>query len=142
MNKARIILAIAVVVCTFTCGAQTKPNNREREDFFSFFQVFCLDSSFQLTRIKFPLTETYLSLNLDTVITRRIHKDEWKFIQIKEFKSNTFEYYFDSFSNRKLPDSDEMVYAIIGVENGIQVNYYFKRENYQWFLVKVEDLST
>lgn len=142
MNKARIVLAIAAVLCALTCAAQTKPNNQEREDFFEFFQVFCQDSAFQLTRIRFPLTETYLSSNLDTVITRRIRKDEWKFIQIKEFKSNTFEYYFDSFSNRKLPDSDEMVYAIIGVENGIQVNYYFKRENYQWFLVKVEDLST
>ena len=144
-----ILITVPASLLVFSCAAEiVKSNERdrgdlqEREDFFVFFQGFCTDSSFQLSRIKFPLIDTYLSSNLNRRITRKVQSSDWKFMQIKEFTSNTFEYYFASFNDRKLPDTDEMVYAIIGIENGIQVNYYFKRENGKWFLVKMEDLST
>ncbi len=118
------------------------PKFQEKEDFFVFFQGFCMDSTFQMMRIKFPLLEVYLSTDLNNTITNRITKSEWKYRRIKRFPGNTFEYYFDSFDHKELPDKDEMVYSILGVENGIQVHYYFKREEGKWFLVKIEDLST
>ena len=145
MHKIIIILSVSIASCIVadsSSAAYTERNTHINEDFFVFFQAFCTDSAFQLSRIKFPLTETYLGYNLDSVITRRITKNDWKFRRIKKFETNTFEYYFSSFANRKLPETDEMVYSVLGIENGIQINYYFKRENGKWFLVKIEDLST
>ena len=106
------------------------------------FKDFCMIEEFQLNRIKFPLTDVYLSEDLNNTLTNYIKKSEWKYLAIKQFSNNTFEYYFDSFENQELPDKDEMVYSIIGIENGIQINYYFKRIKNKWYLVKVENLST
>lgn len=145
MHKIIVILSISAfswLAVNLNPSGSSQRKTQAHEDFFVFFQVFCLDSTFQVNRIKFPLIETYLSANLDTVITRKIVQSAWTFLPIKESKTNTFEYYFSSFTDRKLPDTNEMVYSIIGIENGIQVNYYFKRENEKWFLVKIEDLST
>lgn len=145
MLKTIIILFMGVFSCIaggLGSAGFAERNVHINEDFFVFFHDFCTDSTFQLNRIKFPLMETYLGSNLDSVITRRIARSDWKFVRIKKFEANTFEYYFSSFTNRKLPETDEMVYSILGVENGIQINYYFKRENGKWFLVKIEDLST
>lgn len=84
----------------------------------------------------------YRSPNLDSTITKTMSKSDWRFVRIKVFESNTFEYFFDSFSNKKLPESDEMVYSIIGIENGLQIYYYFRLTEGKWFLVRMEDLST
>jgi hypothetical protein len=120
--------------------AQTLP--QRSENFFLFFQDFCRDSSFQIGRIKFPLISLYPDPSIDSTVTETIKQTEWYFVPIKDFTSNTFEYFFDGFANRELPESDEMVYAIIGIENGIQINYYFKRIEGKWYLLKIEDLST
>lgn len=145
MLKTSIILSIGIFSCVagdLGSWGSGESELQVNEDFFVFFQVFCQDSTFQMSRIKFPLTDTFLGSNLDSVITRKIAKSDWTFLRIKEFKTNTFEYYFSSFANRRLPDTDEMVYSIIGIENGIQIDYFFKRENGKWFLVKIENLST
>lgn len=135
-------ISVFLLLGIFSCSSGSAVTNQENEEFFSFFQMFCMDESFQISRIKFPLEEVYLSENLNDVITTRVEKDDWKYVRIKDFKNNTFEYYFDSFDNQSLPDKDEKVYSILGIENGTQVNYYFKREEGKWYLIKVEDLST
>lgn len=119
-----------------------KEEDFEREDFFVFFLDFCTNEEFQLTRIKFPIKESFLSENLNEEIVRIIPEEEWKFLKIKKFEENTVNLYFDSFDNLELQDTNERVYSILGIENGININYYFTREKGKWYLVKIEDLST
>lgn len=114
----------------------------DREDFFVFFQDFCLIKEYQLNRIKFPLKESYLSEDLNEILSKEIKREDWKYIKLKNFENNTIEYYFDDFNKLEIPDTDEKVYSIIGIENGISINYYFKRINGIWFLIKIEDQST
>ena len=151
MNRRVIIVALVVtgllsvfssLVGESRSHGRVQGNSQEKESFFVFFADFCRDSAFQVMRVKFPLVNVYLGADLDSVITEAIDREDWKYVRIKNFTSNTFEYYFTSFDHKQLPDTDEMVYSIVGVENGIQVNYYFKRETGKWFLVKMEDLST
>ncbi len=47
---------------------------------------------------------------------------------------------FDNFA-MGLADTDERVYALIGVESDIRQNYFFRRSAGRWYLVRVEDLS-
>jgi hypothetical protein len=77
MNKTSIILLMGGILCVLSCGAQSKLRTQEREDFFVFFQGFCTDSSFQASRVKFPLVNVYLGADLDSVITEKIESDKW-----------------------------------------------------------------
>jgi hypothetical protein len=95
MPKTILLLMIFLLSCTK--GASLKGNDFDRgwqdpEDFFVFFQTFCMDSSFQLERIKFPIVETYLSKDLNNTVTNVINRTDWVYVMIKEFKSNTFEF--------------------------------------------------
>lgn len=138
MNKVLVFLHIGLL----SCSSGVTDKGQSNEDFFVFFQRFCMDKSFQVSRIKFPLQNIYLSENLNEVIIDEIPEWNWEYLRIKDFENNTFEYYFDSFQKKELPEKDEMIYSINGIENGTQVNYYFKRENIKWYLIKIEDLST
>ncbi len=151
------LLIIVLLVFTFiSCKNEDKKANSifektktesiesqfESENFFIFFQDFCKIEEYQFSRIEFPLTESVLSEDLNSTINKVFKRSDWKFIEIKKFENNSFDYYYNDFSKTKIPDSDEKVYSIIGIENGIAINYYFKRIKGKWFLVKIEDLST
>ena len=143
----KLIMVLLTSSLSYVAGTpgftQSVDRKSERsENFFVFFQDFCRDSSFQIRRIKFPLISLYPDPGLDSIVAEAIKETDWYYVPIKDFTSNTFEYFFDRFRDRELPDSDEMVYAIIGIENGIHINYYFQRIEGKWYLLKIEDLST
>lgn len=112
------------------------------EDFFVFFQEFCTIEGFQKARIDFPLKEVILSEDLNDKEESEVGEEDWRFIRIKEFKTNIVEQYFNSFSKKRMEDSDEMVFYVGGIENGINVRYYFSRLDGKWYLVKIEDFTT
>jgi hypothetical protein len=114
----------------------------EQEDFDDFFYQFMIDPDFQLSRIKFPLRSVsfkdgYPSNKRDTTY---ITKDQWH----HDF------YYLDQTSIPKiydnykmqLQDTDERVFVWSGVENGINVQSFFKRIDGYWRFIKRVDVST
>lgn len=123
----------------------------EKEDFNKFFYKFSTIPAFQLERIHFPISMTYLdypppkdgvpAFDLEEM-EKKITQTDWKH---KYFFYNREPRYraqiFDNF-DRRLRDTDERVFSWLGVENGIQVLYFFKRISGKWYLVKVEDHST
>ena len=71
-----------------------------------------------------------------------IKKEDWEYIELKKFDDNTFEYYFNSFTEREIKETNEKIYSILGIENGVNINYFFKIVNGKWYLVKIENLTT
>ncbi len=112
------------------------------ENFFIFFKDFCSDPEFQAKRIIFPLKEEFLSEDLSRIITNEINTGDWEYVELKKFEDNTFEYFFNNFNKMDIPDTDEKVFSVMGIENGININYFFRRINYKWFLIKIQDFST
>tara|TARA_B110001450_G_C17443418_1_gene408880 strand:- start:256 stop:708 length:453 start_codon:yes stop_codon:yes gene_type:complete len=138
-----------LLISFFSCinNSSVKKNEvtsieENKENFFIFFQDFCMNEEFQLQRIQFPLAEIYLSEDLNDKIESFIKKENWEYIELKKFDDNTFEYYFNSFTDREIKETNEKIYSILGIENGVNINYFFKIVNGKWYLVKIENLTT
>jgi len=139
------ITAYFLLLITVSCFSP-----KEKESFSAFFHKFSLDEKFQLERVKFPIEREYLGYPAATngkpaldpeLIKEEISQDAWK--HAKFYYDGTRQFrpqFYDNFQ-RKLRDSDERVFAWQGIENGIQIYYYFKRIDGRWFLTKIEDLS-
>jgi len=112
-----------------------------KEDFNDFIYKFVLDSTYQLQRIKFPLEfRKWESDEFDSVETTWISAEKWNYDQLYLSMSARPQFY-DNFE-AKLRETDERVVAWEGVENGINIKYYFKRITGRWYLIKKEDFST
>lgn len=105
------------------------------ESFADFFTRFREDSVFQRARTRFPLP--WFSQANDSTQLR--HAREWTFVPFLSGQESYVQL-FDNFAMRQA-DTDERVYALIGVASDIRQNYFFQRVRGRWFLVRVEDLS-
>jgi len=105
------------------------------EPFADFFQRFRQDSTFQLARTRFPLP--WYSLADDA--TRQLPARDWTFVSFYSGQE-TYVRLFDNFAMREA-DTNERVYALIGVASDIRQNFFFRRLGGRWFLVRVEDWS-
>jgi len=145
-------LSFITVTYLFTChGSDNKSENHlaysnqvinnKDEKFTEFIYEFVTDSIFQMSRIRFPLEKIiYKDAEYDETEIQLITEKEWKHI-ILFFDMDYQLQLYDNF-DCKLRNSDERVYAYEGVENGINIKYYFKKIKSKWYLIKMEDLST
>ena len=109
------------------------------EQFDSFFEKFISDSTFQLSRIKFPLASTTL-VNGDEYLTEKLQISDWKYTPLYSNDTYTSQIY-DNFQ-MKLRNSDERMFCWKGIENGICIQYMFKCICERWFLIEYNDFST
>jgi len=111
-----------------------------KEHFDSFIQDFSSDSSFQMSRIQFPLP--FKTMNHETYeeMEMTLSEDQWNFHSVLP-NHESFTQTYDNF-NMEMDDSGERVFSLTGNSNGINIYYYFKRVGGKWFLVKFEDTST
>lgn len=98
-------------------------------NFTDFAYQFGFNSNFQKSRTKFPLEFD----NLGSVTT--INENKW--IADKLYSN------LESFTEignglNKNSKSNERVFSWIKLKSGISKNYYFKKENDHWFLVKID----
>jgi len=111
-----------------------------KEHFDLFIQDFSSDSSFQMSRIQFPLP--FKTMNHETYeeMEMTLSEDQWNFHSVLP-NHESFTQTYDNF-NMEMDDSGERVFSLTGNSNGINIHYYFKRVGGKWFLVKFEDTST
>ena len=115
-------------------------NGQDKEYFDSFLYEFSSDSSFQMSRIQFPLPfktmnyETYEEVEMD------LSMEQWNFHSVLP-SHESFTQTYDNFET-EMDDSGERVFSITGNRNGINVYYFFKRIDGKWFLIKFKDTST
>ncbi|HCY41799.1 MAG TPA: hypothetical protein DHV48_10655 [Prolixibacteraceae bacterium] len=113
------------------------------ENFVLFLKQFMSDSVFQMSRIKFPLKYKTLYDSdeesfLDTTLI--LNQSDWRFnylyYGLKQLTN--FSYSWSS----EIVENDEMLLFVSGVENGIYIQYFFKRIDNKWYLIKKNDEST
>ena len=160
MNKSISFIAVLALV---SCNTKTKENidfqdtiniketiiinksqevidygkNVSGEEFDDFFVKFSSDSLFQISRIKFPLTEVITDMTGETEEITVI-KGNWRFI---DFKDNTS--LIDGYTYARIEINDIVVkYEMQGIDNGILIEYNFHKKNNLWYLIEIQDLST
>jgi hypothetical protein len=116
----------------------TISKDNEQEDFNEFYKKFTADSTFQMERTKFPFRVLWISDDGET--THETQREDWT--------HSTF-YYDDSYATRPVDAYKQEVklYADSakveqrGVDNGIYVDYLFKRDKGKWILFTGRDYS-
>lgn len=110
--------------------------NSQPENFEEFIDNFCMDSSFQISRVQFPLLYISWDYETDKEIELYIQKEKYKYDKLY-YNSDAYAVFYDNF-DCKLKDSDEMVFRWKGFTD-MDRRYYFKRINGIWFLIKILD---
>jgi len=135
---------ILILTLLFASSAFSQENPQEglkdqKENFDQFLLKFCTDSTFQINRIKFPLEFIGLDYNTYEESKSTIKKEDWKmdYIFMNDTKRSQI---YDNFS-MQLGDTDERLFQWIGIENGINILYYFKRIQGKWYLIKFKNTS-
>lgn len=136
MSKLLLITILLVGSTLIGC-------HQENENFDDFLFRFGSDEAFQRERIDFPLKvitwEDYEEKRGE-IIETEVPNNEWQhdFLFVTEsYRSQVYDNH-----KEKLRNSNERLFQWIGVENGVNVKYFFKAINGKWYLVKKEDLST
>lgn len=146
----KYLLVGVIFVITSMCFYSNSNNDEKspynsinnKEVFEIFLMKFCFEENFQMERIKFPLQYTHLNEDLTESETVYLQSKDWEYTNLG-FNPNTElrHQIYDNFEH-SLNDTDERVFALFGIRDGLEVYYYFKRINGIWFLTKYEDLST
>lgn len=116
--------------------------NSNPETFIPFLQKFMSDSAFQKSRIKFPLETLFLEGTEDGDYkekTENTNSNDWKFISLYD-KAKSITNFSDSWDS-KINEKDKMLLYIGGVENGINIKYFFTKIDEKWYLTKMFDES-
>lgn len=146
----KYLLVGVIFVITSMCFYSNSNNDEKspynsinnKEVFEIFLMKFCYEEKFQMERIKFPLQYTHLNEDLTESETVYLQSKDWEYTNLGfDSKIELRHQIYDNFEH-SLNDTDDRVFALFGIRDGLEVYYYFKRINGIWFLTKHEDLST
>ena len=126
-------LLIFVMVFAHSFIAQNKATGSE--EFNSFFKKFNADKSFQMSRIKFPLT---VKLNNDDyeLVDYSIAKSDYIILNLNKSKE------VRDYTQKTILKSNSVIIEQRGINNGIYVDYIFEKRKGLWFLKTWIDSST
>ncbi|HPS05572.1 MAG TPA: DUF4348 domain-containing protein, partial [Tenuifilaceae bacterium] len=113
------------------------------ENFDDFLKKFSNDSTFQLSRVQFPLQYEYLNRETFNIDTCNLLLQDYKITRLHNVLLKCSEAYpmiYDNF-DCKLRETDERVFRWKGF-TGMDERYFFKRISGKWFLIKIENLGT
>ncbi|NIP27409.1 MAG: DUF4348 domain-containing protein [Phycisphaerae bacterium] len=135
-----IFIVLFLLLMSFVNQFQ-KSHKGSAENFHHFLVRFSFDETFQRSRIKFPLEKSELSDDYKKTVTVKVDSADWKPVSVIHKEQLYITDIRFSFEEQE-EDSDERIFAYIGIENGIDIRYYFKRHKGLWWLVKIADFST
>jgi len=115
-----------------------KTDSTKKEKFEEFILKFMPDSSFQVSRIKFPLK--YIKQNEDDgVDSTLIQKKDWiiiSFYSRDKYRTQTY----DNFE-KQMRDTDKRLVEFFGLDSGVNKEYKFQRINGFWYLTEYKNIS-
>ncbi|OAQ39868.1 hypothetical protein A5893_09880 [Pedobacter psychrophilus] len=122
---------------TVTFPTKEKVDN----DFNDFLIKFSSDTSFQKSRTKFPLKINWYDIEKDK--DSLIYKDVSDF-EMMDFRKKKSKGQYDQWEQKILVDKDNTsaIIEIRGIENGIMVDYLFKKIKNVWMIIEIRDGST
>jgi hypothetical protein len=126
---------------------ETLDEYSEIEDFGGFFWQFMTDSSFQKSRIKFPLDRitwrTMLNGDMDVfgdIDTLHILESNWVYDPFYIHFASERTQIYDNYKLMLRP-TNERVLHWYGVENGGDAKYFFMSFESKWYLISQEQLG-
>lgn len=108
----------------------------EETDFDTFFEKYPSDSVFQINHTKFPLKCITMELEEDEITF--IQKNKWQFNDFEDNKTSEYDQYE---YQKKVINSNLVLYKMQGIDNGISVVYKFIFDNQEWNLEEIENAS-
>lgn len=115
-------------------------SNEVDEDFERFISRFSSDSVFQISRIRFPLQGQELELgDPSRMVKRVVNKSEHHTL---DFSPPAFKGNVDNYSLELKVKGDKATIEVRGVDNGIEIDYFFERKYGKWILITWTDRST
>lgn len=112
----------------------------ERFSFEKFYQQFSSDSAFQINNIDFPVEYLTYDPSGDSIITEYLDRSEWQFVDLT-YDSSSLTRRYDKYRQEISVWTDSAVVGFKGVDNGIFVEYNYKRYNQTWSLISWSDFS-
>ncbi|MEL6628159.1 MAG: hypothetical protein AAFO96_13480 [Bacteroidota bacterium] len=113
---------------------ETPTTPAQPETFQDFIQRFNRDEAFHVGRVVFPLIVESLDGDLNPTKSQ-IKSSSYRFRQIALERTPNYDV------TQKI-EKQQAIVKYRGEENGISVSYHFEQREGQWFLVRIEDLST
>lgn len=110
-------------------------------NFTFFIEKFSTDSSFQISRTKFPLKITWYDIDNDNDSIFYMYKSNFELIDFTKKKSTTVNEQWEQKITIDTTNTSAII-EIKGIDNGILVKYFFEKINGAWLLVAIEDIST
>ena len=110
------------------------------ENFDVFFEKFKNDSSFQITRVKFPWTLVTWEPGTDAASKQLINQKDWKHLGFY-YEAGYATRQIDAYTQQVKSYGDTVKLELRGVDNGIMTDYEFAMDNRKWFLVSAKDYS-
>lgn len=138
------MIKLLIFVSIFFYSCKIKDNNKLQlenlntikfEDFNSFLVLFKKDTIFQKERFVKPILIEVINddTNIESYYTYELTKIKIPFSQ-KDWKENI------DFSIKEI-SKVLIIVSIQGIDNGLQIEYYFINKNGLWFLQKIRDIS-
>jgi Domain of unknown function (DUF4348) len=130
-----------------SCNRSTQPTalvaTKQPESFNVFFDQFNTDSTFQRSRVVFPLD--YYSVTEEStdyeLINQPINTSNYLILDLT-YNDSFAKREFDAYKRIIQTKKDTTWVKFTGVDNGIHEEFIFARRKGKWFLVKVTDGST
>ncbi|QHL89150.1 DUF4348 domain-containing protein [Nibribacter ruber] len=130
-NQQEKKLSTTVAIKNTAESSETTADKSD-EEFDTFLQRFSIDSSFQLTRIAFPVKVTSTDGEKEEV--KLINKQAWEYTNYSNLKSGQIR------SEKVKNGLINLIYTVD--DTGVLVYHYFQKRNKEWVLVSIEDHST
>ncbi len=157
MKKTVVLIPFIILIFLISCtqnrdgknerngiltAESTDVNELDIEKFDEFVERFSQEESFQLQRIKFPISIIVPDTGHEGMAPMKetIGRYEWEQLDLSydsTFLTRTFDQYYQAvrFSN------DTAVVEIRGINNGIYADYYFELIDRKWYLVTLYEAS-
>jgi hypothetical protein len=124
-----MIIAFCVSFCSHT-NSDTENNN---ETFSKFLEKFSSDSTFQYSRLRFPIKNDVYNTDTGLFESHLISQNEWKFSNLND----------PNFIKSVKRESDNKTILNIQIEDtGVSILYNFEIFDGLWYLNKIVDEST
>ena len=153
----RYIIVYLVITSFLSCSNDTKNSinagsnsqavvlsagsSEADRSFNAFIEKFSKDTSFQLGRIRFPLSVKQYDTDseTDTIIYQ-----QRSVYEMLDFRKDKSEGPYDQWKQKMVVNErqDKATIEVRGIENGIAVDYHFEKGKGKWMLVGIVDSST
>lgn len=139
MRQLILLLTILII----SCGTKTTDSTTDKviveETFDDFLNKFRSDSLFQIERTKFPLTLVTWDDD-DNLMSEEVNLKNWRHRRF-EYKNEFGTREIDAYTQETKIYADSAKIELRGIDNGIYVDYVFKKVDGQWTLTTMRNYS-